>query len=902
MHNHDKTVQSKMLLLLASVTAIVVSVKPDTQTFQPGYEYYAHFRTYSSLLQQIKGYKNLDETFRNKLEGMLDFEVTEVSNLREYLKTLDVREQEDRQCFTHLVNYGRVNLPHSLSQPILIIQPIPTIKRQLGRYSKGQLQIAYLVTRQLGAFNQWRNFTQGTAPFTCVASKFFRIDNLYTCSTNYLLREVYSAFSKPWMCEVFIKLLPPYGYKALRQYHSYILKSVNTNFKGIMRYMYSTGLHDQLYAVPPSSLLQLHISITLPQQASENEIISKLEYQYEDAQYGKCVAVVMWWNATLGSRNDMIEPRRMRVISGRIIEPRSYYGASLNISQVMGQSGVQLVLNVARQAEKQGRVAWAFTTSNEHRIEHTLSRCRFNDKLVRNEKIVADHFHEAYANLWWSILGNFSFHVGHDQVCNSDSGKRQRDKWLNSKLTVHCSAGLTQEGFYHALVMNRLDSLRFLTCGIRGKDSLAFKELLGTYQPAVWFWLVIFVVIITVAIRYPQQRNRITASRLIISCLKSLVEQGDPFPGCTFRKPHTSVVIIPFIFVAIVLSNAYRNENVFRMVQPRKPLLYSTYEHLMADDFTLYSRGMLDRLEHYFSNMTFHTRLIQNTDHELSFQESEYYPMNIDTRIRSELLIIFSELASVNQNSSTYLQLEKLLHSSRMTDEILKMTRGLYDASKVLANFPEVYGYELAPVLLDMQKLLFIDKLKECEKVAVLLPYHRAIEYLEVLRTKSPHKYISTSIGDQSYTSHFLRFHFLGPVPPHYYENLNRLKVAGIWNWRGQLIESIIAIRESFNKGVHLGVTRASIHGNILVIFIVFLVGLGISFFIFSLKAGCLKLYRHRLELLKCWSRLIKVLIHVKSRAIMLLNKKYLRSIKFWKWVLLSPYRMLCNSKTCLKS
>lgn len=44
----------------------------------------------------------------------------------------------------------------------------------------------------------------------------------------------------------------------------------------------------------------------------------------------------------------------------------------------------------------------------------------------------------------------------------------------------------SEEYVYLASIAENLPSLNFVTCGFRGKNSLAFTELVNTYEPVVW--------------------------------------------------------------------------------------------------------------------------------------------------------------------------------------------------------------------------------------------------------------------------------------------------------------------------------------------------------------------------------------------------------------------------------
>lgn len=60
---------------------------------------------------------------------------------------------------------------------------------------------------------------------------------------------------------------------------------------------------------------------------------------------------------------------------------------------------------------------------------------------------------------------------------------------------------------------------------------------------------------------------------LICHTFKVLVEQGDPIPATGGRKVNIMRIALSFFsLVSIVLSNAYKNENIIRLTVPLAPI------------------------------------------------------------------------------------------------------------------------------------------------------------------------------------------------------------------------------------------------------------------------------------------------------------------------------------------
>lgn len=113
---------------------------------------------------------------------------------------------------------------------------------------------------------------------------------------------------------------------------------------------------------------------------------------------------------------------------------------------------------------------------------------------------------------------------------------------------------------------NRLSSFRFISCGERGQETFRFGELISVFDTWVWCLLFLQGVLVTIALA-----KFAGAEKDLMSTFKVLVEQSNPFPEKTARMNALRVVMGSFLLMGIVLSNAYKNKNVYNMIAPRDP-------------------------------------------------------------------------------------------------------------------------------------------------------------------------------------------------------------------------------------------------------------------------------------------------------------------------------------------
>lgn len=819
---------------------------------------YSQFQTYSEPLYELQGYSSLDPSFRLVLEKSLELERAKIniSGLIDYLQLLFKGKSG---YLIHVTNYYSLDIDELVPFPIVLFRPALSRQRVTnkiegsGTFTSKNIVVAAAST----SFSNISVSLNDRNP-QCTNSRFY-------AGCVQLRRTLLSFSSKPWTCEVFVRLLPPFLLNALSRklprYPIYfrwldseiflpLVTAAWSNEEDYTRAAPHFGRHESRSHMIPSTQFRLHICVTTVEQV-KNKIVNMREIlrnYFFSIKKESNSEILLWWEAQFEPTSNQIEHDRLLVISEYVVQAKMDQGEA-NIIKILRPFD-NFVKVTWLDKKFPGKIHWHIVDFEfeVHKIILYFRNCQFNDKLTRSEKISPDHALEAYYHLWWTILGNFSIDFDYGRICTS---KGLTYGILDSKISAKLVYALHHYNYtyyYATWISDDFKALRFLTCGIRGKDSLVFRELLSTYQLSVWLCTGIFIFLIIVTIRYSQQR-RISIVKVTLALYKCLTEQGDPFPRQDFKSWATVIVAFHFIIVAIVLSSAYKNDNVLKMIQPRTPLLYKTYEHLLADNFEIYTRTVIKMIVSGSAMLGVITdKLTAKTFDGFPIPERSYFSQhawNFQKEISSDLEInggnVMSELMlksmpyAQHKIEDVWNELDALLKVSRMLPETLNLLHNLYNESKNLPSSPILNTIEARDLLLDMQQKVLIENLKQCRKVAVLVPYYKALEYLEILRN-TKHKYISITIGEKGYTSSSLVFWFLGSAPRFIYDRLDAMKWSGIWEWRGKLVDSMISERGNVNKFVSQSVSNASMAGNILVIFTVFLAGLGVSFTIFNVE------------------------------------------------------------------
>lgn len=151
----------------------------------------------------------------------------------------------------------------------------------------------------------------------------------------------------------------------------------------------------------------------------------------------------------------------------------------------------------------------------------------------------------------------------------------------------------------------------------------------------------------------------------VISTIKILLEQRDPIFASADAlavsrrmKPMTGL----FLLAAIILSNAYKNTNVYNMVVSRKPLVYKYFDEVVQDKFNICTRATDILFLQPKSNTNSGTSLI---DVPVS---------SIFARIQNYSFILMSEVRSLELAYASTLPLEEMMRGKRLPDKTLVET------------------------------------------------------------------------------------------------------------------------------------------------------------------------------------------------------------------------------------
>ncbi|CAL8149322.1 unnamed protein product [Orchesella dallaii] len=331
----------------------------------------------------------------------------------------------------------------------------------------------------------------------------------------------------------------------------------------------------------------------------------------------------------------------------------------------------------------------------------------------------------------------------------------------------------------HSTVLSKWEShimvhekqLRFVSCGYRNSRLFNFEDLISAFKYRVWIGISLKLLLVSIIISAVLKKNGEQNTQKLIdmylsyigeilfSCCKALVEQGDPIARKLFVDSRGRLIFLPFLFIAIVLSTAYKNENITRLTLPRAPKPFNSFQELVNNKFTIF------------------TRLVWKSDGEVIIarpgvdfgkiiKRTYYDPHLISmTAIFTEILR-FANLVSTDKNQSD-------CHPFHLSQCFFGRTRYLLNHTEFHHRWPE-----LATGTLKQDDLLV-----KCNQTAVVLDNVEANRVY--YKVKSRKQDVNVHIGDETLFTAAYALQFRYYVNPFVLKRFRTISEMGFWEWWG---------------------------------------------------------------------------------------------------------------------
>lgn len=458
--------------------------------------------------------------------------------------------------------------------------------------------------------------------------------------------------------------------------------------------------------------------------------------------------------------------------------------------------------------------------------------------------------------MWQSILKNYSY-AWNGGRCSSDKHSYLK---VDNPLSTFLIRNIKQRQRPDPPIqfLNPVNgSFRFVVCGIKGSENVLYAELISVYDKLTWFS---FVLCLTCAayiwkflLSVDGTSSSCTVNRLagkmflgrLYSLMKVVLEQGDISPASSsISSQKIRLFLGVFLAMCIILSNGYKNTNVYTMVTPRKPVRYQRFEELVHDNFSIYTISHVDIWsKRELANFNWFSQSISRepgwTHNSLNTFIGEQYLFfrksiildnlyEYNSRIRDSPYVATKQEVKFN----IMVQRETHIHPQNILGNWIKGFKEKHVNWKNLTDDLDT-RYDLLDRFVrfqfgNIERQILLPLLSGCNKTALVLYSNEAETYARLLTPSRG------NVGKEVYSQNYFLIRIQGFVTPPLLTRIGRIKESAIlehWTNVSEFI-SLVQLQNSVTSTRLLQEDHpagASLKGHIVVIFAVLLFGLGLS-------------------------------------------------------------------------
>lgn len=438
----------------------------------------------------------------------------------------------------------------------------------------------------------------------------------------------------------------------------------------------------------------------------------------------------------------------------------------------------------------------------------------------------------AFAHITQLIMGNFSYPVGLSEICTK-SGRYNQN--TGGKLRPHSiylfpssiQGRLNASVLYSIIFNSTLKNFRFVVCGNRGSSQFVFRQLTAIFQVEVW--VCALITLICVCLAMVPLRNSVSPrpyETSTVEIFKVFVEQSNPFPDDITSCNQLRLIVAGVMLSGIVISNAYKNRNIYLMTRPRSPIKYETIAQLQEDNYVLYTRIM--HVLYYWHRLN----ILNSKITKRSWNTGYSYTGN---KSRT-----FETVFSTNSSIYTEYRLESWQHDLQDKSQINLAVPPVNAKQELYRPFEHIKRKQSIPAehylreaYIKWQEMTLLHSLQKCNKTAILLPEVVIGRYKKLIQLNT-HP-VRLDVSKEIFRKLPYGLNFGGLIPSTIRDRIGAIKQGGI------LIKWGNVFRFDLNKEASLEretVSAAQLSGNILIIFALYISGLLLAALVILVEQG----------------------------------------------------------------
>lgn len=728
-------------------------------------------------------------------ENIKNVDAFTVENLNNYLIPLG-----NQNCFVVLNNFENVDLP-KFSHPVMISSSELFVHINNTHYGNQVSEFFWLPPSL--------HYKVASGTDSCQMSKFLVHNTFYAVCLKINLNH-YAPFIKPWNCEAYFDLFPnlPYFYSVWGPPYSskrfYKFTSINTVFPSSM------PVTNIIVGVES---IQTHLRSF--QSMMYAAMLENSMHTYETFFYA--VAQRVDSNKLIFLPSGYIQELKLVTMSHK-----GYLSDTEILVKVsdfaLSSEALNSLTRWTSASPSNEILAWKldndYLGSRQQMLCQSLLLCTNPLEITGTPQ---DRLIQLNANVWFSIFQNYSIRISDDLSCiNGKLLRTIKDKSTEREffylIWTYMELFLTAFSIYAVKYQDDINNLRFISCGKTTKESLLFGELINIYD--YWVWGFIVASAFGISITFTKAGDRATFFIQNLDTLQILVGQGG-FRNRIMKRTCLTFAAAAFLFMSMIISEGYKNSNLYNIISPRKSIPKESFQEIVKDNFTVYT-----------TSNTLEFRMPEYENAEIFVDEV----MNVDHSIASEAVYVASEVLKLEEKYKYQIKYKRLLeaHSKLIPPLAAKMNETVVSNSNW---FQDNYSEEdpdlnitsrlrnLEESVKAWEKNTIFSFLKDCDRVALILPYHMCTNYAKKL-SFSDEKHVS--VGKEIYQTASSGVTLVGLIPLYIVRRIQGIEMAGIWDWHSYVVQ----IGPEFKSGSEPDrPTKATMKGNVLVVFLLLPVG-----------------------------------------------------------------------------
>lgn len=742
-------------------------------------------------------------------EGVFEFDYQIASiNASVYVTNLNLNLSPfvGKHCLTVLDNFQNIGFG-PLEEPIILRIGTPAMFVENGRGWQYP---------HLGWVANHKTHYNESFP---ICSKLFYKRNLEIClrlhPNNFITK------TRPWNCEVQVMMFPP-EIKSRLNVESYKFP----NIIGPPDYSSSQILTSSLLPTV-HIIIGTNVTKTFSEQGIGNILRRHMSYKPARASHD----VMLLFHALLLTKTCQIDVSSFSIVDIEIIclycspsqcSSKLYTNhlciRSKSVSLAIFHNDVNLDIKFININHFSSQLEPIYTKTI---LYEGFSRNKYKDldvssvgPLFRNTQSYTQKLALISINIWTALVMNLTDEKHHCGVYNYHTydGTCEFYTTMAFRTTTmdKSSVGFTIDH------LNRSDSYQFIACGYIGSSSLAFDFLITSFDYKTWLGFGISVVIISgmitgIQICLSKKCNRhyvLVFLESVEALLCFFIERcHKPIDNLATRLGSSGkLVFIVISLLATILSNAYKNDNVRKMMLARYSNPIQTLQKLDKHEFYLYS--ILGDL----GNITSELRKVNRW--EINKKNGGIDGLHPGYGMFSYNLKVVAETTSFRR--------EQLNSEERFAEKYIyehveihpKMVNVFHDAlrNSTLENFTNVGSW-----IARKEEEIIFEELVNCNNTAVVVPRRlRNILSTRLQATQSIKDFVW--LGVESYFDSYSNYWISGFVHPFVITRIKSVYPSGILNWWMKSLH--FNIKDKDRQRVLAGGNGMS--GNILITFIIY--------------------------------------------------------------------------------